>query len=510
MKSEILQKYLQETDEPNIDMVSYVANLEHVAEVDPEIAGSIVLELKNQRNRIKLIASENYSSLSCQMAMGNLLTDKYSEGFPYHRYYAGCENVDAIESKAVELAKELFGAEHAYVQPHCGADANMIAYWAILDAKVLIPKFKELQNGYKSSIDKQIPKTYSDLSETDWQYIRTYCHNQKLLAMDYGSGSHLTHGYRQNISAQIFDCYYYSVNENGLLDYSEIEKKAMEIRPLVLLAGYSAYPRAINFRYMRRIADECGAVLMVDMAHFAGLVAGKQFTGDYDPVRWADIVTTTTHKTLRGPRGGLILCKEWLKESVNKGCPLVMGGPLPHIIAAKAIALKEASAPEFVDYARRIIENAKDLADALKSEGCELYTNGTENHMVMLKTESFGLTGKQAENALLQCGVVLNRNALPDDPNGAWYTSGLRIGVPAVTTLGMGKQEMQMIAHIIASVLKATSPVEVRGTFSKSAFETNKNVLENASKDVLELMERFKVYPTLDLEFLEKNFCSIK
>jgi len=509
MKSEILQKYLQETDEPNIDMVSYVANLEHVAEVDPEIAESIVLELKNQRNRIKLIASENYSSLSCHLAMGNLLTDKYSEGFPYHRYYAGCENVDAIESKAVELAKELFGAEHAYVQPHCGADANMIAYWAILDTKVIRPEFESLQTACTLT-GMKVPKSYTDLDHSEWEHLCDLTHNQKMLAMDYGSGSHLTHGYRQNVSAQIFDCYYYSVNENGLLDYSEIEKKAMEIRPLVLLTGYSAYPRAINFRYMRRIADECGAVLMVDMAHFAGLVAGKQFTGDYDPVRWADIVTTTTHKTLRGPRGGMILCKNWLKDSVNRGCPLVMGGPLPHVIAAKAIALKEASTPEFVDYARRIIENTKDLADALKSEGCELYTNGTENHMVMLKTESFGLTGKQAEGVLLKCGIVLNRNALPGDPNGAWYTSGLRIGTPAVTTLGMGKQEMQMIAHIIASVLKATSPVRIHGTLSRSAFEINKNVLENASKDVLELMERFKVYPTLDLEFLEKNFCSIK
>lgn len=501
----ILKKYLQETENPNVHMVAYVSNLESISEVDPEISKAIVFELKNQRSRIKLVASENYSSLPCQLAMGNLLTDKYAEGYPRHRYYAGCENIDSVEDKAIQYAKDLFGADHAYVQPHCGSDANMIAYWAILDSKVLKYNFDNLKLACKVS-GSQEPKTYEDLSDDEWNYYRELTHNQKLLSMGYDSGSHLTHGYRQNISAQLFDCHYYSVNDNGLLDYSEIEKQAMEIKPLILLAGYSAYPRKINFRYMRKIADECGAVLMVDMAHFAGLVAGKVFEDDYDPVKWADIVTTTTHKTLRGPRGGLILCKEWLKESVNKGCPLVMGGPLGHVMAAKAIALKEASSKDFVGYAHRIVENSHAFAEELMNEGCNIQTNGTDNHIIMLDVSSFGLNGRQAESALLNCGIILNRNVLPNDPNGAWYTSGLRIGTPAVTTLGMGPNEMRKIAHIIVDVLRATKPIDVNGSLSKIKTNTNMDVMKNASDSVLELMDKYKVYPELDLEFLENNF----
>ncbi|MBR4120677.1 MAG: aminotransferase class I/II-fold pyridoxal phosphate-dependent enzyme, partial [Spirochaetales bacterium] len=366
--SSVLAKYLKERkDDLNEVMTAYVAQLDTVAKVSPLVASRIVGELRNQRSHLKLIASENYSSPSCHLAMGNLLTDKYAEGFAYHRYYAGCENVDAIEDYACKLACEVFGAEHAYVQPHSGADANLCAYWAILNAKVQVPTFEEMGISNPAAMTRE-----------QWNIIREKTGNQRLLGLDYYSGGHLTHGYRMNISGHMFDSYSYNVNrETGLLDYDEIEKLAMEIKPLILLVGYSAYPRKIDFRRMRQIADSCGAVLMCDMAHFAGLVAGHVFEGDYDPVKWADIVTTTTHKTLRGPRGGMILCKQHLAESVDQGCPLVIGGPLPHVMAAKAIALKEASRPEFKEYAKRIAENARVLAQAFMDEGLRIQTNGT-------------------------------------------------------------------------------------------------------------------------------------
>lgn len=474
---------------------AYSASLQCISYVNPTIAESIVKELEAQRSRLKLIASENYSSLATQFAMGNLLTDKYSEGYVQHRYYAGCENVDAVEFNASETAKKLFGADHAYVQPHSGADANLIAYWAILDAKVIGPKFKALKE------ERQGVKTYDDLFEFEWAYIRQSAFKQKLLSLDYGSGSHLTHGYRQNISAQMFECHHYSVNEEGFLDYDAIEKQAMEVKPLILLAGYSAYPRKIDFKRFREIADKCGAVLMVDMAHFAGLVAGKVFTDDYDPVKWADIVTTTTHKTLKGPRGGMILCKEWLKDSVNKGCPMVMGGPLPHVMAAKAVALKEACSEEFRQYASDVVSNSKALASALISQGAELQTNGTDNHLMVLKTKTFGLNGRQAENALLSCNVVLNRNAIPNDPEGPWYTSGIRIGTPAITTLGMGPDEMKEIADIIVKALKNSRPV------GKGKAEVDADVRKECCERVKNLLKRFVLYPELDLESLKKSFC---
>lgn len=500
MNGTILMRYLKE-HEGNINskMAAYVAELETVSEVNPQAAASIVNELKNQRSRLKLIASENYSSLAIQLSMGNLLTDKYSEGYPKHRYYAGCENVDAVEQDAVDTAKRLFGADHAYVQPHSGADANLVAYWAVLDAKVIGPEFEKIKAEHEGV------KTYDDLFDDEWNRIRTVVHNQKLLSLGYGSGSHLTHGYRMNVSAQMFECHHYEVNENGRLDYDAIEKQAMEIKPLILLAGYSAYPRKINFKRFREIADKCGAVLMVDMAHFAGLVAGKVYTDEYDPVKWADIVTTTTHKTLRGPRGGLILCKEWLKDSVNKGCPLVLGGPLPHVMAAKATALKEASDYRFQVYAERIVANAKVLADTLMTEGAELQTNGTENHLMVLKTGPFGLTGRQAENALLECNIILNRNAIPDDPEGPWYTSGLRLGTPAVTTLGMQPSDMEEIASIIVDVLKHTK--SVRG--SKTKYILDEKVKENSKRRVAELLNKYVLYPELDLDFLEEAFLTV-
>ncbi len=364
-----LGKYIQAYGTENEAMIGFVANLDLIAKVDDQIAARIVNELSDQRTHLKLIASENFSSLSSQAAMGNLLTDKYSEGFAYHRFYAGCDNVDAIEERGATYAKELFGAQHAYVQPHAGADANLVAYWAILNTKVTVPSLEEI--GISNP---------ADLSREDWNRIRHAVGNQKLLGLDYYSGGHLTHGYRQNISAQMFDAYSYCVDkETGLLDYDAIERQALELKPLILLAGYSAYPRAINFKRLSEIAKKAGSVFMVDMAHFAGLVAGKVFTGEYDPVAWADVVTTTTHKTLRGPRGGLVLCTEEYAESVDKGCPLVLGGPLPHVMAAKAVALKEALDPSFADYAHKIVENARALAQACIDEGITVATGGTDN-----------------------------------------------------------------------------------------------------------------------------------
>ena len=494
--------YLRENNGRITDeMAFYLSQLDLVSKVSPFLAGKTVKELRDQRTYLKLIASENYCSLSVQAAMGNLLTDKYSEGFPYHRFYAGCDNVDDIENEAVETAKRLFGADHAYVQPHSGADANLCAYWAILNAKVQVPTLEEM--GVKNP---------SDMKREDWNRVREILHNQRLLGMDYYSGGHLTHGYRQNISAQLFDAYSYSVDkETGLLDYDEIERMAREIKPLILLAGYSAYPRKINFRRMSEIAHSVGAVFMVDMAHFAGLVAGKVFDGEYEPVKWADVVTTTTHKTLRGPRGGLILCKEEFRESVDKGCPLVIGGPLPHVMAAKLVALKEAETEEFRSYARKIVDNSSHLADAFMKKDATVLTGGTDNHLMLLDVSRYGLNGRQAESLLRECGITLNRNALPFDKNGAWYTSGLRIGTAAVTTLGMGEREMDEIASVIVSVLSQAEPVvltkgEHRGEVSKNKARVAPLVREDARARIKALLDAFPLYRELDLGYLEKAF----
>ena len=496
-----LEDYLSSGARITPEMCMYVSSLELASRVSPSIAGRIVRELRDQRTHLKLIASENFSSLSTQAAMGNLLTDKYSEGFPHHRFYAGCDNVDAVEDEAIESAKRLFGAEHAYVQPHSGADANLCAYWAILNARIEVPALEEIGITNPSAMTRE-----------DWNRLREALHNQRLLGLDYYSGGHLTHGYRQNISAQMFDAYSYSVDEKtGLLDYGEIERLAREIRPLILLAGYSAYPRKIDFHRMADIAHAVGAVFMVDMAHFAGLVAGKVFTGDYDPVRWADVVTTTTHKTLRGPRGGMILCKSEFAESVDKGCPLVIGGPLPHVMAAKAVAFREAESEDFKAYAARIVENARTLASACMKEGIRVATDGTDNHLMLLDVRSFGLNGRQAESLMREAGITLNRNALPFDPNGPWYTSGLRIGTPAVTTLGMGEKEMEEIAAIIALVLKNARPRiiakgEKAGEISRNRAEAPEAVMDEARRRVQALLDAFMLYPELDLPFLEREF----
>jgi glycine hydroxymethyltransferase len=493
MPESLIQKHLHKHDktlsEIDSGLLAFLANIENVARVAPPIAAAIVQELTDQRNNIKLIASENYSSLATQSAMANLLTDKYAEGFPEHRFYAGCHNVDVIEQYAVDQAKALFGADHAYVQPHSGADANLVAFWAVLNARIEAPAVVEF--GAKDS---------ADLSEDDWETVRQRLGNQRLLGMDLRSGGHLTHGYRKNASAKMFHAFSYGVSPGtNLIDYNEVGKRAEEVRPLILLAGYSAYPRAIDFRRMREIADSVGAVFMVDMAHFAGLVAGKVFEGDFDPVAHAHIVTTTTHKTLRGPRGGMVLCKQEFAEHVDKGCPLVLGGPLPHVMAAKAVAFTEARQPEFRVYARRIVDNARELAQAFVDEGRTVISGGTDNHLVLLDIRPFDITGRQAELAVRECGITLNRNTIPFDPNGPWYTSGLRLGTPAVTTLGMGAVEMREIAAIITQVLQNTTAEQVSSGKSKAKYRIEEGAKSEASSRVRALVERFPLYPELDL-----------
>ncbi|MCB1136369.1 MAG: aminotransferase class I/II-fold pyridoxal phosphate-dependent enzyme, partial [Chlamydiia bacterium] len=370
--------------------IAVLAALDHIEQQSPAIASSIEQELVDQRSHLKLIASENYSSLAVQLAMGNWMTDKYSEGYPFHRFYAGCDNVDAVEAEAVELAKKLFGAEHAYVQPHSGADANLVALWAARLTRVQNPEVERL--GAKS-IDA--------LSAEEYEKLRQLLVNQKIMGMSLNAGGHLTHGYRHNVSAKMFHAVNYDVHpKTELLDYDQLAAQVLAERPTVLMAGYSAYPRRLNFERLRAIADSVGAVLLVDMAHFAGLVAGKVFTGVNNPVPYAHIVTSTTHKTLRGPRGGIVLCTEEFREAIDKGCPLVLGGPLPHVMAAKAVAFREALQPEYQSYAQRVVENAAALARGFQQRGARVTTSGTENHLVIVDVSGFGLTGRQAELAL--------------------------------------------------------------------------------------------------------------
>jgi len=483
---------------PNPGATAYYASLDQIAGVNPLIATSIIKELRDQRENLKLIASENYSSLATQLAMGNLLTDKYAEGHPYHRFYAGCDNIDVIESEAVSLAKELFGAEHAYVQPHSGADANMVAFIAILLAKAQAPELEALKE-----------KNPAALSREDWETVRKVVHSQRMVALDYYSGGHLTHGYRHNFSAHLFDVYSYSVDkETGILDLEAIREMVLEVKPLILLAGYSAYPRKINFKRMREIADEVGAVLMVDMAHFAGLVAGKVFTGDYNPIAHADVVTTTTHKTLRGPRGGMVLCTNEFAEWVDKGCPAILGGPLPHVMAAKAIAFTEALKPEFAAYAAQIVKNSQAFAQNCVDLKMPVATGGTDNHLFLVDVQAgFGLTGRQAESVLRDCRITLNRNSLPFDGNGPWYTSGLRLGTPGLTSLGMGTEQMEKIAEILHLVLSNTTPTVIasgpnQGKLSKAKYDIDPAVVADAQQRVKTLLDGYPLYPELDLDFL--------
>jgi len=503
MSTTPLSEYLKYTPADKIEpaLVAYLANLMMVAKVAPEISRSIVNELRDQRSNLKLIASENYCSLSTQLAMGNLLTDKYAEGFPGARFYEGCDNVDEVEALACAEACKLFGAEHAYVQPHSGADANMVAFWGILQAKVQVPELETL--GVTDP---------GQLSHEDWSRIRAKLGNQKLLGLNLAAGGHLTHGFRQNVSGKMFDAYAYGVSEkDGLLDYDAIEAQAQEIKPLILLAGYSAYPRRVNFKRMREIADKVGAVFMVDMAHFAGLVAGGVFTGDFSPFPHAHVVTSTTHKTLRGPRGGIVLSTKEFGQYMDKGCPFVLGGPLPHVMAAKAIALREANQPSFKAYAQKIVENAQAFAKACVDEGLTVVSGGTDNHLLLIDVTPLGLTGRQAAAALVRSGITLNKNAIPFDPLSPMITSGLRVGTPAVTTLGMGIDEVKEIASIIKYVLSNTTADTVKtgknaGSQSKIAYVIDDAVVQTANQRVKALLNRFVLYPELDLQLLQKHF----
>jgi glycine hydroxymethyltransferase len=473
-----------------LETTAFRSALEVIGAVEPRVADAIRAELADQRASLKLIASENYASPAVLLAMGNWFSDKYAEGTVGRRFYAGCQNVDTVEALAAEHARTLFGAPHAYVQPHSGIDANLVAFWAVLMQRVEHPALELLDR-----------RTVNDLDDEQWARLRADLGNQRMLGMSLDAGGHLTHGFRHNISGKMFDQRSYGTNpETGLIDYAALREQAREFRPLIIIGGYSAYPRLVNFAVMREIADEVGATLMVDMAHFAGLVAGKVLTGDFDPIPFAQVTTTTTHKSLRGPRGGMVLCDADLAEFVDKGCPAVLGGPLAHIIGAKAVALAEAATPEFRDYAGRIVENAKALADGLLRRGATLVTGGTDNHLVLLDVSSYGLTGRQAESALLQSEIVTNRNSIPHDPNGAWYTSGIRIGTPALTTRGLGPAEMDVIADLMVTVLTETSPATTsKGVPSKVNYELPDKVAERVARQATELVSGFPLYPGVDL-----------
>ena len=385
--------------------------IDELALFDPEVASACDLELKRQQGNIELIASENIVSRAVLLAMGSVLTNKYAEGYPAHRYYGGCEYVDIVENIARERAKKLFGAEHANVQPHCGASANLAVFFALLQP------------------------------------------GDTVMGMDLSQGGHLSHGSPVNISGKYFRVVPYGVDEiTETIDYDEMLRIAKECRPKMIIAGASNYSRFIDFARCREIADEVGAYLMVDMAHIAGLVAGGVHPS---PVPYADVVTTTTHKTLRGPRGGLILCREELGKAIDKAIfPGTQGGPLMHIIAGKAVALGEALTEDFRTYAANIVKNAAALCDGLKKRGIDIVSGGTDNHLMTLKLLGKGISGKELETRLDSVHITANKNTIPRDPAKPTVTSGLRIGTPAVTTRGFGVPEMDMIAGFISDVIE--------------------------------------------------------
>ncbi|MEL4357639.1 MULTISPECIES: glycine hydroxymethyltransferase [unclassified Luteococcus] len=470
---------------------AYRTMLDIIGGVEPRIAEATRQELTDQRESLKLIASENYASLPTLMTMGTWFSDKYAEGTAGHRFYAGCQNVDTVESVAAEHARELFGAEYAYVQPHSGIDANLVAYWAILNKRIESPELERLG-----------AKTVNDLSEADWETLRKTFASQRVMGMSLDAGGHLTHGFRHNISGKMFHQRSYGTDpESQLIDYDKLRADAKEFKPLILIAGYSAYPRRVNFATMREIADEVGATLFVDMAHFAGLVAGKVFTGEENPIPYADVVASTTHKSLRGPRGGFVLSTAEYAPSIDKGCPMVLGGPLSHVMAAKAVAFAEARQESFQAYAQQVADNSQSLAEGLMKRGVKLVTGGTDNHLNLLDvTSSFGLTGRQAESALLDSGVVTNRNSIPADPNGAWYTSGVRIGTPALTSRGFGADEFDRVAELIVDVLKNTTPVTAStGKPGKAKYTLADGVAERTKDASAELLGKFPLYPGLEL-----------
>lgn len=381
---------------------------------DPKIFETIEAELDRQNNNIELIASENFVSEAVMEAQGSILTNKYAEGYPHKRYYGGCENVDVVEDLARERVKSLFGAEHANVQPHSGSQANMAVYFSVLEP------------------------------------------GDTVLGMNLNHGGHLTHGSPVNFSGKLFNFVDYGVRkEDEVIDYDELLNIAKEHKPKMIVAGGSAYTQTIDFKKFREIADEIGAYLMVDMAHIAGLVAAGLHP---DPIPYADFVTSTTHKTLRGPRGGLILTKEEHAKKVDKNIfPGIQGGPLMHVLAAKAVAFGEALNPEFKEYQEQVIKNAKTLAGRLSEKGLRIVGGGTENHIVLVDVKSFGLTGKQAEEALDEIGITCNKNTIPFDEESPFVTSGIRLGTPAMTSRGFKEEEMQEVADLIAETLTAVT-----------------------------------------------------
>ncbi|GAA0289390.1 glycine hydroxymethyltransferase [Gracilibacillus halotolerans] len=385
--------------------------MDHLKEFDAELYQAMEQERKRQNDKIELIASENFVSKAVMEAQGSVLTNKYAEGYPGRRYYGGCEYVDVAENLARDRAKELFGAEHANVQPHSGSQANMAVYLAALEP------------------------------------------GDTILGMNLSHGGHLTHGSPVNFSGKLFNFVDYGVDKDTeQIDYDAVLARAKEVQPKMIVAGASAYPRVIDFKKFREIADEVGAYLMVDMAHLAGLIAVGLHP---DPVPHAHFVTTTTHKTLRGPRGGMILCKEEFAKQVDKQIfPGIQGGPLMHVIAAKAVAFKEALDPSFKEYGENIIRNAKRFGEALQAEGIRIVSGGTDNHLLLLDVRGLNLSGKDAEKALDEVGITTNKNTIPFDPESPFITSGVRVGTAAVTTRGFGESEMEEVAKIIAMTLK--------------------------------------------------------
>ncbi|WP_411344006.1 serine hydroxymethyltransferase [Paenibacillus sp. WLX1005] len=410
--------------------------MEQLRNNDPAVLEAMGLELKRQRDNIELIASENIVSEAVMEAMGSVLTNKYAEGYPGKRYYGGCEHVDIVEDIARDRAKELFGAEHVNVQPHSGAQANMAVYLAALKP------------------------------------------GDTVLGMNLAHGGHLTHGSPVNASGLLYNFVAYGVREdNFLIDYDEVRKAAFKHRPRLIVAGASAYPRTIDFEALASIANDVGALFMVDMAHIAGLVAAGEHPS---PVPHAHFVTTTTHKTLRGPRGGLIICRKPWAAAIDKAVfPGTQGGPLMHVIASKAVALGEALQPSFKTYAQNVVKNAKVLAETLVEEGLTIVSGGTDNHLMLVDTRSVHITGKEAEHVLDSVGITTNKNAIPFDPTSPFITSGIRLGTPAATSRGMDEAAMKKIGQIIAATLKAPK---------------DEAVLAQASKDVAELTSQFPLY----------------
>lgn len=413
--------------------------MEHLQKQDKEVFDAIQLELGRQRDKIELIASENVVSEAVMEAQGSVLTNKYAEGYPGRRYYGGCEYVDIVEDLARNRAKEIFGAEYVNVQPHSGAQANMAVYFTILE------------------------------------------HGDTVLGMNLSHGGHLTHGSPVNFSGVQYNFIEYGVDkETHRIDYEDVRQKAIEHKPKLIVAGASAYPRIIDFKRFREIADEVGAYLMVDMAHIAGLVAAGLHP---NPVEYADFVTTTTHKTLRGPRGGMILCKEEFGKKIDKSIfPGIQGGPLMHVIAAKAVAFGEALQPSFKEYGEKVIKNAKAMAETLKEEGISIVSGGTDNHLVLLDVSSLGLTGKVAEEALDAVGITTNKNTIPYDKESPFITSGIRIGTAASTTRGFGEEEVKEVASIMALTLKNIG---------------NEEKMEEARQRVAALTKKFPMYPNM-------------